>query len=411
MHGAGDQARVRASGEGKKKVVDGPTIHEWPAWRGPRTDGRVLWLPEKLPAKPKIIWEKRLAAKSLGGVAATRDYVLFTDRELNDTTDVFYCLDAKTGKDVWAHSNPAPGNLDYGNSPRATPLVYGDLVFLANAFGYLACVELKTGKVLWEKDLRDEFKAADARKWGECSNPLLADGKLVVNPGGKDASLVALEPRTGKVLWKTPGRPASYGNFIVATFGGVRQVVGHDLDTLGGWDLATGKRLWEIVPARRGDFNVPTPIRVGEQLLVTTENNGTRLYRFKDRGIIDPEPVAVNRQFAPDTHTPVVAGTRLFGINQRLWCLDVKNDLKPIWTSDDDAFQRYCSVIASDDRVLSVSLEGDVVLFDARADKLRDLGRWRLFGDEQAGYAHPALVGSRLYVRGNSAIVCIEMNP
>jgi hypothetical protein len=58
-----------------------------------------------------------------------------------------------------------------------------------------------------------------------------------------------------------------------------------------------------------------------------------------------------------------------------------------------------------------VSLLGDVLLLDAQADKLRELGRWKVFPDDQAGYAHPALVGSRLYLRGNMSIVCIELNP
>jgi outer membrane protein assembly factor BamB len=386
-------------------------MEEWTAWRGPKADGRVPWLPDKLPAKPKIVWEKRLTAKTLGGVAATRDFVLFSDRELNDTADVFYCVDANTGKDVWSHLYPALGNLDYGNAPRATPLVHGDLVFLASAFGHLFCAELKTGKILWEKELREEFKADDVRKWGVCSNPLLVDDKLIVNPGGKDASLVALDPKSGKVLWKSPGKPASYGNFIVGTFGGKRQIVGYDLDSLGGWDIATGKRLWEVVPPRRGDFNVPTPIQVGELLFVTSENNGARLYRFKDNGVIDPTPVALSRQLAPDTHSPVVVGSRVFGIHQRFSCLDLKNELKTLWTSDDAAFEGYGSILASDNRLLVVSLLGDVLLLDAQADKLRELGRWKVFPDDQAGYAHPALVGSRLYLRGNMSIVCIELNP
>jgi outer membrane protein assembly factor BamB len=344
-------------------------------------------------------------------VAATRDLVIFSDRELMDTVDVFYCVDAKTGKELWSHTYPAPGNLDYGNSPRATPMIHGEHVFLASAFGNLFCLDRKTGKIIWEKDLVDEFKATDERKWGHCSNPLIADGKLIVNPGGKDASLVALEPRTGKVIWKSPGRPASYGNFIVGTFGGKRQIVGHDLDTLGGWDLATGKRLWEVKPKRNGDFNVPTPIQVGEQLLITTENNGMRLFKFTNAGIIDPEPTAVTRQPSPDTHSPVVVNGRVFGINQEMHCLDVKKGLKPIWTSDDDVFQRYGSIIATDDRLLVVNLIGDVVLLDAKADKFTEKGRWRMFPEEQAGYAHPALVGTRLYLRGNMSIVCVEFNP
>jgi len=405
---ARDEKGLRAARDRKKKVTD---IQEWTAWRGPKADGRVLWLPDTLPAKPKIVWEKRLTAKTLGGVAATRDFVLFSDRELNDTVDFFYCVDAATGKDLWSHTYPAPGMLDYGNAPRATPLIHGDLVFLASAFGHLFCLEMKTGKVVWEKELRDEFKATDERKWGMCSNPLLVDGKLIVNPGGKDASLVALDPKTGKVLWKTPGRPASYGNFIVGTFGGKRQIVGYDLDTLGGWDIATGKRLWELTPQRRGDFNVPTPIQVGEQLFVTTENNGARLYQFKANGTIDPESIAATRQLGPDTHTPVVVGSRVFGIHQRFHCLDLKNGLKPIWTSDDRAFDNYGSIIATEDRLLVVTLEGEVLLLDARSDKLSEKGRWRMFPEEQAGYAHPAMVGTKLYLRGNMSIVCVELNP
>jgi outer membrane protein assembly factor BamB len=382
---------------------------EWTAWRGPKADGRVAWLPSKLAAKPNVVWDRKLTTKTLGGVAATRDFVLYSDRELADTVDAFHCVRADDGKPVWSYTYPAPGTLDYGNSPRATPLISGDRVFLANAFGLLHCLDLKTGKVVWDMDLRDDFKAVDERKWGTCSNPLLVDGKLIVNPGGKDASLVALDPRTGKVLWKTPGRPASYGNFIVGVFGGVKQIVGHDDASLGGWDVATGKRLWEIVPPRRGDFNVPTPLQIGEHLLVTTENNRTRLFRFGASGVIDPKPIATSSDLNPDTHTPVAVKGRVFGVNQRLVCLDAKNGLKTLWSSDDHAFANYGCLIASDDRLLFFGMEGEVVLIDATADKYRELGRWTLFPDEQTGYAHPALVGTRLYVRANGSITCIDM--
>src|SRR5207244_1098905 len=97
---------------------------------------------------------------------------------------------------------------------------------------------------------------------------------------------------------------AGYGSLVFGTFGGKKQIVGHDADSLGGWDAATGTRLWRFVPAVPNDFNVPTPVPVGGELLVATENNGTRLYRFKGDGTVDPTPAAVNRKLAPDTHTP-----------------------------------------------------------------------------------------------------------
>ena len=76
----------------------------------------------------------------------------------------------------------------------------------------------------------------------------MVDDKLIVNPGGKDAGLVALDMGTGEVIWKTPGEPAAYASFVSASFGGERQIVGYDKTSLGGWDLATGERLWTLVP-------------------------------------------------------------------------------------------------------------------------------------------------------------------
>ncbi|MBY0228240.1 MAG: PQQ-like beta-propeller repeat protein, partial [Gemmataceae bacterium] len=248
MQGHGDEGRLRRAG-GKKKGLSGNG--DWIGWRGPRRDGTLDWLPAKLPAKPRIAWRQALPSKGLGGVAATDRFVVVSARELMDSTDLYLCLDAKTGKEAWRVLNPAAGELDYGNSPRGTPLIHDGRVYLAGAFGHLHCVDLKTGTTLWEMDAREDFKAADKRKWGCCTSPLIAGGKLIHNPGGKDASLVALDPKTGKVVWKTPGAPASYGNFIAATLGGKEQVVGFDAESLGGWDLATGKRLWTVKAERR----------------------------------------------------------------------------------------------------------------------------------------------------------------
>lgn len=342
-------------------------------------------------------------------MAATAECVIISERELNDTSDSFHCFAADSGKLLWSHTYPALGSLDYGNSPRATPVIAGDRVFVTGAFGQLAALELKTGKIIWELELREDFKASDERKWGMCSTPILDGDRLIVNPGGKDASIVALDAKTGKVLWKTPGRPASYGNFIIATLGGKRQLVGHDLDTLGGWDLETGKRLWEWVPPLKGDFNVPTPIVVDGQLVIMTENNNTRLFRFNNDGTPDPKPVAVNKQLHNDTQSPIATAGRLFGAHKRLFCLDLKNGLKTIWSSDDGAFDGFCSLVASETRVLATCLRGEVILFDAQADSFKELGRWTLFGEEQMGYAHPALAGTRLYLRGNAELLCIEL--
>jgi outer membrane protein assembly factor BamB len=352
-----------------------------------------------------------LAAIGLGGIAATNKLVLVTDRELDDQFDCLRCLDAATGRELWAHRYPAPGMLDYGNSPRATPLVSEGKCWLLGAHGNLSCVELATGRELWQIDVKSDFGLVEELKWGLCGSPLLADGKLILYPGGPQAALVALDPATGKAIWKTPGNPPGYGSLNVATLGGKRQVVGHDATHLNGWDLATGKRLWSLEPPIAGDFNVPTPIVWRDRLIVASENNGTRMFRFDDSGQIVKQPVAAFESLSPDTHTPVVVGDRLFGVHQDLHCLDLAAGLKLLWKNGDLAFAEHTSLIASKDRLLVSTSAAELLLIDATADRFTLLGRMRALKDEGGLLSHPALVGTRLYLRGSGEIVCVELAP
>ncbi len=366
-------------------------------------------MPSTLPATTTILWTAPLSAPGLGGVAATAQHVIVSDRELNDTIDVWKCLAADTGKVRWSVRNIAPGNLDYGNSPRATPVIHGDRVYLFGAFGHLTCADLATGEIHWETNTTDEYEPETTPKWGTCSTPLVLSDRVIVNPGAKAASLVALDIRSGKQLWKTPGKPAGYGSLIAATIRGQEQIIGHDSESLGGWSPATGERLWTLTPDRANDFNVPTPILVGDKLLVSTENNGTRLYEFDDRGKLKPKPLAVNRKLAPDTHTPVVTVGRVFGLWRRLFCLDIAKGLKEVWTDDRPPFTRYGTLVADGSRVLCIALTGELLLIDANAGEYRELGRLKVFAEEAGMYSHPALVGDRIYLRGSSSVVAVAM--
>jgi len=382
---------------------------DWPGWLGATRTAEVAWLPERLDPPPRIVWRQPLQEVGLGGVAVVRPWVLVSDRESGDTGDVFRCLHADSGKEAWALRYAARGKLDYGNSPRATPLVDGDRVYLAGAHGHVHAVELRTGKVLWQKNLGTEFSLKAALKWGYCASPLLVDDKLILYPGGADAAIIAVEPATGKILWKSAGRPPAYGSLVAGKLGGLVQIVGHDAEQLTGWDAATGRELWSVEPNLPGDFNVPTPRIVKGQLLVATEGNGARLFAFGENGRIDPKPAATFPQLAPGTHTPIVSERRVFGVHDALYCLDLANGLKPIWRGRDKAFQSHTSLIVGSGRLLVITGEAELILVDARADEYRVLGRHRVLADESGILAHPALVGTRLYVRGTREIVCVEL--
>jgi outer membrane protein assembly factor BamB len=396
------------------KLVNLPTdsrtdaSHDWPDWRGPGRNGRVAKLPSQLPKTVNVIWKKPAMDGCLAGLSVSDGRLIIAERDITDEYDHYRCLNAGTGELLWQVVFPAKGQLDYGQSPRATPVMHDDKAYLLGAFGGLRCVDLADGSTVWERDLPREF-GAKLPTWGMCSTPLVVDDLLIVNPGGTDASLVALDCATGRTRWATPGSPAAYSAFICGEFGGRRQVVGYDQDSLGGWDVKTGERLWQLVPPNEGDFNVPTPVEVDGGVLVSTENNGTRLYRFDGSGRIIPEPAAQSDDLAPDTSTPVVTGGRVFGAGGGLHCLDTRDGLRSVWRSDDKTVGDYASLFADDRRVLVVTVGGELMLLDATADASATVSRARVFEDEVEVYSHPALVGTRLYLRGGSSVVCIDL--
>ncbi len=392
----------------KKAKPQASAGRDWPDWRGPNRDGLVPQLPARLPEKAKIVWKKGAMPSCLAGLSVSGNRLILAERDFADEHDVYRCLNTENGEFLWRVEYPASGHLDYGQSPRATPVIHQDKVYLLGAFGELRCVTLAEGKLIWKRDLPGEFEA-QLPTWGMCATPLVVDDMLIVNPGGAKASLVALDCATGKTRWATPGSPAAYAAFICGEFGGHRQIVGYDQHSLGGWDVKTGKRLWQLVPRSPGDFNVPTPIAVEGGLVVTSENNGTRLYRFDDAGRIIPEPAGEYKELSPDSATPVVTRGRVYGAHNGLHSLSVQNGLKPVWQRSDDAAGDFATLIADGERVLVISLSGELVLLDATKDKCAVISRLKIFEDAVEVYSHPALVGTRLYLRGGMSVLCVEL--
>ena len=380
----------------------------WPDWRGPARDAHVPQLPPRFSATANVIWKRGAMGGGLAGLSVSGGRLILAERDFEDEYDVYRCLDVTNGELLWRVQFPARGKLDYGQSPRATPVIHEGKAYLLGAFGGLRCVSLQNGKLLWERDLPREFKA-QLPTWGMCSTPLVVDDLLIVNPGGTNASLAALDCRTGRTRWTAPGLPAAYSAFICGTFGGQRQIVGYDRHSLGGWDVATGQRLWQLVPTADGDFNVPTPVAVEGGILVATENNGTRLYHFDGMGRIIPKPAAEFADLAPTTISPVVTNGRVFGAHAGLHCLDVHKGLKPVWFNEEEARGDHATFIADDDRVLVITLAGELILLDGKADRCVIISRLRMFEDDVEVYSHPALVGTRLYARGGSSVVCVDL--
>ncbi len=394
----------------EKKESSAPLpVAQWTDWRGPGRAGQSPDVPERLPSSVKFLWKRGLTGAGLAGVAATTTHVIVADKSAQKDQDLWRCLDADTGKELWTIAYATPQQMEFTNVPRAAPVIHGSFVYVLGAFGDLHCVSLFGSGIVWRRNILKDFNAS-LPNWGTCSTPLVSGDCLIVNPGAAEASLVALGLYTGEVIWKTPGKPPGYGSFILGTFGGVHQIVGCDAESLGGWNPTTGQRLWTLTPEKKGDYNVPTPVNVFGLLLAATENNGTRLYDFDSNGRILPVPVAQTRELAPDTSTPVVIDGLVFGCSRGLFCLDLNENLKTRYVAEKDgAFKEHAAFITGKGRVLAITVGGELILFKATPDAFTPISRLRVFDGTEV-WSHPALVGNRLYLRSMNEICCLLLD-
>lgn len=384
----------------------------WPDWRGRDRTAISGDVPLRLPARPHLLWSRIMTGHGMAGLSAFGGRVIVADKDLEARQDIFHSLDADTGQEIWRIEYSAAGDMDFTNSPRANPVVHGGRVFLLGAFGDLFCVDCTTGQILWRRHLARDF-GAELPTWGYCSAPLIVDDLLVVNPGAPEASLVALDQRTGQTVWKTSGDPPGYASFILAAPHGIRQIIGYDQESAGGWHPGTGARLWRLVPDEPNDFNVTTPIMLGNQLLLSTENNGTRRYAFDASGVLQTKALLQAEVLSPDTSTPVVHQGLVFGNANGLVCLDA-DTLALNWMVDEEPYTDYCSFIAGNNRLLITTQTGNLVLAQASAQGFKPIDELDLFPDvsdtDRDVWSHPALVGNRLYIRNSLAVYCFLLD-
>src|SRR5256885_6234014 len=241
---------------------------DWPQWRGPQRNGvsRETGLLAEWPKEgPKLLWKITGAGTgySTPAVVGDRLYLLGNDGPENEFVAAF---SVKEGQRVWTTRLGKVGNPQQTpNFPaaRSTPTVESGFLYALGSDGDLACLEAGTGKTLWKKNLRADFGGKPG-EWAYAESPLIDGEKLVCTPGGGEATLVALEKKTGAVIWKCAlpeGDQAAYASAIVFETGGVKQYVQLLQKGLVGVEAKTGKNLWRYgKPVSRYGANIPTPI-------------------------------------------------------------------------------------------------------------------------------------------------------
>ena len=150
---------------------------------------------------PKVLWKKNIG-KGCSTWAIVDDRAVVTGNDGNK--DTVWCLDAKTGKEIWTHSyDEKLAPKLYAGGPNAAPTINDGLVYTISKTGKLFCLDFSTGKVKWQKHLKDDF-GGKAPDWGYSGAPLIDGDHLIVLPcSKKQGAMFFLDKKTGKTVWHT----------------------------------------------------------------------------------------------------------------------------------------------------------------------------------------------------------------
>jgi len=186
---------------------------DWPQFLGPRADGTSTetGLLDKWPTNgPPLLWEKSIGT-GYGAPSVVGNRLVLHHR-IGDE-EIVECFDATDGHSLWHFGYPSQFIDPYGynNGPRSTPLLTSNRCYTFGAEGKLICLDLQTGKRVWQRDTALDFNVPNAF-FGVGSTPILEGGLLLVMVGGQpNSGMVAFDPETGSTVWESVGEKSWQG--------------------------------------------------------------------------------------------------------------------------------------------------------------------------------------------------------
>ena len=388
---------------------------DWPQWRGPERNGtsKETGLLGQWPKEgPKLLWRVNDIGDgySTPVVVGTRIYLMSNQGLENEFVQALSTVD---GKPIWTTRVGNVGNPNQ-NPPypkaRSTPTVDGNFVYAFGSDGDLACLDAKTGKIRWQKNVRKEFDGKPG-EWAYAESPLVDGDAVVITPGGAQATMVALNKKTGALIWKSAvpgGDEAGYASAIVVQGGGRKQYVQLLSKGIVGLDAKTGQFLWRYAEAAKGPAQYFTPVARGEYIYGGALGVGGGLVRLKPDGNgVAAEQVYFVRGLPNGLGGAVVVGEHLYGteIATGPFVAVEFTSGKVKWTAESIG---RASVASAEGLLYLHGVNGDVALVEATPEAYREKGRFtppnqpkhKQVGTfpEQA-YAYPVIANGRLYIR------------
>ena len=388
---------------------------DWPQWRGPERTGisQESGLLKQWPAGgPKLLWQVNDIGDgfSTPAVVGTRIY-LMSNRGMEN--EFVQALSTQDGKVIWTTRVGNVGNPNQ-NPPypkaRSTPTVDGDSIYALGSDGDLACLETESGKIRWQKSLRKDF-GGKPHEWAYAESPLIDGDVVVVTPGGADATIVALNKKTGALIWKSAvpgGDPAGYASAMVVQGGGRKQYVQFLSKGIVGVDAKTGEFLWRYKEVAKGPAQAFTPVARDGYVYGGALGIGGGLVRLKSEGNgVAAEQVYFERGLPNGFGGAVLIGDYLYGTEagEQLVAAEFKTG-KVMWKAESLG---WASLAYADGLLYIHGWNGEVGLAEATPESYREKGRFTPPAqpkhkqmDEtiaERAFAYPVIANGRLYIR------------
>lgn len=385
------------------------TSSDWPQWRGLHRDaissekGLIDRWGE---AGPRVAWRAPVGEGfSSVSVAGGRLYTSWDEKG----SQLLVCLDARTGEERWRRAIGGSFTHHYGNGPRVTPLVDEGRVFTVGTQGRLVALDRMSGKLLWQRDLVKEFGAV-LPSYGYASSPLAVGDKLVIEAGGKNATFIAFDKKTGEVAWTSGTDSPAYSSPIAISLGGVEQVVfwsAHGLRSVAADD---GKALWRhewetFCPVTGDPLNTGTPIFVPPNRIFISSGSGAAVIQVsRARETFEVEQIWTSDEMRSDVNTSLLLGQYIYGFDRGiLKCLDVRTG-EVRWKAR--GFQRG-SLIAADGKLIVLGEGGNLAFVEASPKGFVQRSTAQILSGRS--WTSPSLAGGRLFLRNHEEIVCLDV--
>ncbi|MCA9138315.1 MAG: PQQ-binding-like beta-propeller repeat protein [Planctomycetales bacterium] len=386
-------------------VFPGTAISEdWYRWRGPHLDGistetrlNCDWKNDQA----KLAWKAQVGTGFSSVVV--KDKRAFTLGHVDDQ-DVVYCLDVDDGNQQWKFGYPAElGDRDFEGGPTSTPTIDDDRVYVLARAGELFCFDAASGKVNWRKQVADEASVR-LPGWGFSAAPLVVGEMLLLNMG---ESGVAIDKRTGELIWSSADRECGYATPVVVGEGASAVAIFASGKAYTGVEAKSGKQLWSERWLTSFNCNAADPIvHDGKMFLSSGYNRGAALFDMTGE---TPSLIWKSKEMKNQIHGCLLYKEHLYGIDgdmesgARLRCMEWSTG-EVVWSVDD---LHPGGLAIAGGRLILLTEPGELVVAPASPQGWTPTSRATVTG--RKSWTAPVISGGRIFCRSiDGLVVCVD---